>query len=221
MGGGKRMTDSALINILLVDDHAMVREGLATFLETFPDLNLIGAARNGHEAIAFCQHTQPDVILMDLMMPIMDGVSTIEVIHREHPGIRIIALTSFVEDSLVKRALQAGAISYILKDVSASDLAKAIRAAYQGKPTLSPEATEALIHATMTPPPVDYALTEREQDVLALLVKGLENQDIAERLSIAPNTVKNHLATIFSKLGVSNRTEAALLAVRHGLVKVD
>ncbi len=212
------MADPDKIRVMLVDDHGMVRRGLAAFLSIQPDLSLVGEAANGQEAIMECERIQPDVILMDLVMPEMDGATAIKIIKERWPDVQIIALTSFPEKDLVHRALQAGAISYILKNVSANDLAKAIRSARVGQPTLAPEATQALIQASNQEPPPGHDLTPRERQVLALIVEGLSNPEIAEDLSISRSTARAHVSQILSKLGVTNRAEAITLAFRSGLV---
>lgn len=213
------MTRTHRIRVIIVDDHAMLRKGLRFFLKGFDDLELVGEATGGAEAIALCADTEPDVILMDMVMPDMDGAEATRAIRRQHPNAQVIALTSFQEQGLIERALQAGAIGYLLKNVSAEDLARAIREAFAGRSILAPEATEALIQATrQRASHPDYGLTEREQEVLALLVEGLSNADIAERLVISVATVKFHVRGILAKLGVANRAEAVALAWRENLV---
>lgn len=214
------MTDfrSPPIRVILVDDHQMVRKGLALFLKAFDDLELVGEAGSGSEAIQLCSEVLPDVVLMDLAMPGMDGVDTTRAIRKDFPQIQVIALTSFTEGNLVKNALNAGAIAYLLKDVSAEELAQAIRAAHTGQATLSPDATQALVQSSNQPRVPGQDLTEREREVLALLVEGLNNTQIAEKLSVSPSTIKSHVSSILSKLGVANRTEAVTLAFRHNLV---
>lgn len=212
------MSESKPIRVLLVDDHAVVRSGLAGFLLAFDDLKLVGEAASGEEAVSLCRQVQPDVVLMDLMMPGMDGAEATRAIRERCPDIKVIVLTSFQEEELVQRALQAGAISYLLKNVSVDELADAIRAAVAGQPTLAPEATQALIHATTKPPDPEIGLTSREREVLALMVQGLSNPDIAGRLVLSRSTVKFHVSSILLKLGVSGRTEAVAFALQHHLV---
>lgn len=226
-GGRKRMwtgnptvTEAQAIRVMLVDDHAVVRSGLSAFLTAFDDLQLVGEAADGNEAIALCNRAQPDVILMDLVMPRKDGATATREIREKFPNVQIIALTSFKEDELVQNALLAGAIGYLLKNVGADDLAKAIRAAHIGRATLAPEAAEALIHTARSAgiPLPGHDLTEREREVLALMVEGLNNTEISERLIVSKSTVKFHVSNILSKLHVSSRTEAVALALQKNLV---
>jgi NarL family two-component system response regulator LiaR len=212
------MPKSDSIRVLIVDDHDMVRSGLAVFLEAFDDLELAGEATNGVEAVRQCLDIHPDVVLMDLVMPEMDGVAATRAIRREDPDIQVLALTSFDDQHLVQGALRAGAIGYLLKNTPIDELASAIRAAHAGKSTLAPEALKALLEASTQPLEPDYGLTDREQEVLALIVEGLTNPEIGERLVIGLSTVKTHVSNILSKLGVSNRVEAASLALEHSLV---
>jgi len=206
------------IRILLVDDHTMVRRGLATFLKVFDDLQLAGEAENGVEAIKRCAEILPDVVLMDMVMPEMDGVSATRAIHQQFPMVQVIALTSFKEGELIQNALEAGAIGYLLKDVTADELARAIRAANSGRATLSAEAAQALVQNANQPPAPGLDLTERERAVLGLMIEGLNNTQIAGRMSVSPSTIKSHVSNILSKLGVASRTEAVTLALRHKLV---
>ena len=209
---------SQSIRVMLVDDHTMVRRGLAAFLMVFDDLKLVGEAENGEDAIRLCAEILPDVVLMDMVMPGMDGVSTTRAILQQFPSVRVLALTSFKEGDLIQKALEAGAIGYLLKDVSADELSQAIRAAHAGRATLSPDVAQVIVHAAGQPPGPGLDLTEREREVLTLLVEGLNNTQIAGRLTVSPSTVKSHVSNILSKLGVSSRTEAVTLALRHGLV---
>ncbi|GAP09013.1 two component transcriptional regulator, LuxR family [Bellilinea caldifistulae] len=213
------MSESAPIRVMLVDDHAVVRSGLSAFLMAFDDLELVGEAENGLQAVQRAAAFQPDVILMDLVMPEMDGAAATRLIREAHPHIQVIALTSFREDALVQAALQAGAISYLLKNVSADDLAQAIRAAHAGRSTLAPEAAQVLIQAATRPPVPAFELTDRERDVLIWMVRGLSNNEIAAKLVVSPSTVKFHVSNILSKLGVSSRTEAVAFALQQRLVE--
>ena len=206
------------IRVMLVDDHTMVRKGLATFLKVFDDLELAGEADGGQAAIKLCGEVLPDVVLMDMVMPDMDGAAATRIIRQMYPQVQVIALTSFKEGELIKKALESGAIAYLLKDVSADDLARAIRAAYAGRSTLSPEAAQALVQVTSQPPVPGLDLTEREREVLALMVEGLNNTQIAGRLTVSPSTIKSHVSNVLSKLGVASRTEAVTLALRSRII---
>jgi len=214
------MNISPTIKVMLVDDHNVVRSGLATFLRAYDDLELVGEARNGLEAINLCRQKKPDVILMDLMMPEMDGVTATRAILGDYPDIKIIAMTSFEEEYLVQGVLAAGAISYLLKNVTADELVKAIRAASAGKSTLSPEAVKALIHATRPTEHPWLDLTEREMEVLNLVVQGKSNQQIAEAMFLSLATVKAHISNILSKLQVSSRAEAIAYAIKNKIVSL-
>jgi NarL family two-component system response regulator LiaR len=211
------MNEPTPIRVMIVDDHALVRGGLRVFLLAFDDLELVGEAASGEEALRLCKQLQPDVVLMDLVMPGMDGVAATRAIRERWPQIQVVALTSFWDEELVQGALQAGAISYLLKDVSADGLADGIRQAHAGRPTLAPEAAQVLIQATRKPPGPGHDLSDREREVLALMVEGLSNLEIAERLVVSQATVKFHVSNILSKLGVDSRTEAVILALQHNL----
>jgi NarL family two-component system response regulator LiaR len=209
---------SPRIRVLIVDDHPMVRRGLATFLKVYDDLELAGEAAGGLEAIQLCAELRPDVVLMDMAMPEMDGAAATRLIRKQSEAVHVIMLTSFKDEILIQSALQAGAIGYLLKDVSSDELAQAIRAAYAGRTTLSPGVAEAMVHAAGQPPKPGLDLTERERMVLALMVEGLNNTQIAEKLSVSPSTIKSHVSNILTKLGVAGRTEAVTLALRNGLI---
>lgn len=211
------MDGPARIRVMIVDDHAVVRSGLAAFLLAFDDLELAGEAGGGKEAVQVCQQIKPDVVLMDLVMPDMDGATATRYIRQTCPHVQVIALTSFREEELVQGVLKAGAIGYLLKNVSADDLASAIRSAYAGRPTLAPEAAQVLIEATVSPQtaPAGADLTEREREVLKLMVEGLTNNQIAERLVVSRSTVKFHVSSILSKMNVASRTEAVAFALQN------
>ena len=210
------MIESESIRVLIADDHDMLREGLAAFLRAYDDLQLVGEAANGADAIRMCRDLEPDVVLMDLIMPGMDGVTAIQVIHERQPDIQVVVLSSFSDQELVKAALRAGAIGYLLKNVSASRLAEAIRAAHSGLPILSPEISRSFIGLPDDAQvPIGNQLTQRETEVLSLMMAGLSNAEIAQRLTISTYTVKNHVSGILVKMGVSNRTEAVSKALRR------
>jgi two-component system, NarL family, response regulator LiaR len=208
------------IRVLIVDDHAVVRSGLSAFLSVYDDLELVGEAAGGLQAVESCARACPDVVLMDLVMPGMDGAAATKAIRQACPQIQVLALTSFKEDDLVRAALQAGAIGYLLKNISGDELAAAIRAAFAGRPTLAPEATQALIHVATAAKeePVGADLTKRELEMLRMMVEGMSNPDIAQKLFLSRSTVKFHVSNILMKLGAAGRTEAVSIALRSGLV---
>lgn len=206
------------IRLLLVDDHAVVRQGLRMFLSLDPDFEIVGEATDGHAALKLARELQPDVVLMDLLMPGMDGIEATGILRREMPDIEVIALTSVLEDSSVVGAIRAGAIGYLLKDTEANELIRAIKAAAEGQVQLSPQAAARLMREVRAPESPE-ALTERETEVLRLLAQGQSNKEIARELSIGEKTVKTHVSSILGKLNVSSRTQAALYAVRIGLVE--
>ena len=212
------MNEMNPIRVMIVDDHDMVRRGLAAYLEDEPGLELAGEAGDGREAVQICDQVRPDVVLMDLVMPELSGAEATRIIRDRWPQVQVIALTSFQEKDLVQDALGAGAISYLLKNVSGQDLVEAIRAAHEGRSTLAPEAVQALIRPATQKPDPGYDLTPRERDVLALLVEGFTNAEIAGRLGVSRSTVKVHMSNILSKLGVSSRGEAIGVAIRHQLI---
>jgi len=206
------------IRVLLVDDHAVVRSGLTKFLMVNKDLELVGEACDGAEALQMVPLHKPDVILMDLMMPGMDGITATREIHQKFPQVRVIALTSFSEQNMVQGALQAGAAGYLQKNVTAAELGNAIRSAYAGKMTLSPEAAQVLANSVVQPQISGNSITDRERDVLRCIVDGLNNNEIAEKLFISLGTVKFHVSNIFQKLGVDSRVEVVKTAIEQKLV---
>lgn len=214
------MSNVTAIRILLVDDYAVVRSGLAAFLTAFDDLALVGEAADGEEAVRLCEQLAPDVVLMDIVMPGMDGLTATRLIRQRCPQTQVLMLTSFPEDELIQCALKAGAIGYLLKNVHMKELAAAVRAAHHGRLTLAPEATQSLMHATThrEVPVPGNDLTERERDVLYYLVRGMENNKIAELLLLSHSTVKFHVSNILSKLHATSRTKAVIIALEHKLV---
>jgi len=211
------MTQDSPIRVMIVDDHLMVRDGLKVFLSVYDDLDVVGEASDGQAALEVCRQVRPDVVLMDIVMPIMDGPTATRVLRRECPTVQVIALTSFAEKELVQQAIQSGAIAYVLKDVDPDKLADAIRDAHMGKGTIDTSAAKLLLE-TEEKPAHDYDLTSREREILALIVSGKTNGEIAEQLTLSVGTVRFHVSNILSKLGVSNRTEAVSLALQQGLI---
>jgi DNA-binding NarL/FixJ family response regulator len=210
------------IRILVVDDHSVVRQGLKMFLGLDPDLEVVGEAEDGADAIRQCRALSPDVVLMDMLMPVMDGIAATAAIRLEMPDTEVIALTSVLEDEAVIGAVKAGAIGYLLKDTQADELRRAIKAAAAGQVQLSPAAAARLMREVRTPElPAADSLTERENDVLKLLAQGKANKEIARDLVIGEKTVKTHVSNILSKLGVQSRTQAALYAAQNGLAELS
>jgi NarL family two-component system response regulator LiaR len=206
--------------VLITDDHGVVRQGLRMFLSLDPDFEVVGEASNGEEALAMARELRPDVVLMDLLMPVMDGISATEKIRAELPDVEVIALTSVLEDASVTGAVRAGAIGYLLKDTDSEELSRAIKAAAAGRVHLAPEAAARLMREVRAPESPE-ALTDREAEVLRLLARGKANKQIASSLYVSEKTVKAHVSSILMKLGVQSRTQAALYAVRTGLVSID
>ena len=209
-----------VVRVLIVDDHSVVRRGLRMFLEDDPEIEIVGEARDGAEAVAQAQALTPDVVLMDLLMPVMDGITATGVIRRELPETEVIALTSVLEDASVTGAVSAGAIGYLLKDTRSDELCRAIKAAAAGQVQLSPGAAARLLREVRAPDSPE-ALTQRETDVLRLLTEGKSNRQIAADLGVGENTVRTHVSSILAKLGVQSRTQAALYAAQIGLATLD
>ncbi len=212
-----QLTDREIIRVLIIDNHEMVRRGLSLFLGRFDDLLLIGETTLSDDIIQICADLQPHVVLIDIAPQVMDMI-TIRAIKQAYPAIQIAVLTTLSDTQSITSAIQAGATSYLLKNVSDDQLANAIRATYQGQRVLSPEATQTLVNAVIRPSEVKYRLTEREIEVLALIAEGLNNREIAEKLFVSRSTVKYHISGIFAKLNVSNRSEAIALALKHKLI---
>jgi NarL family two-component system response regulator LiaR len=213
------MVEPNVIRVLIVDDHALVRFGIRHYLLAFDWIETVGEAENGAEAVEFCATHEVDVVLMDMMMPVMDGSEATKHIMTLDKPIAVIALTSFHEQNLVEDAVKAGATSYLLKNVSAEELSVAIRDAHSGRSILAPEATEALMAATRRRPEIGYDLTDRELETLMLVAQGCSNHEIADKMSVTVRTVTFHLTNIFTKLGVRNRVEAVTFALEHHLVE--
>jgi len=209
---------SGPITVAIVDDHLLVRSGLEAVLALFDDIRLVAEADNGADGVAACRREHPDVVLMDLVMPDMNGVEATRRVLEACPGTRVVALTSFSDEGLIEDTLRAGAIGYLMKNVSADQLADAIRAAHAGRSTLAPEAADVLVRAVSAPKGTGDNLSQREREVLVLMAEGLTNADIAARLVIGVSTVKTHVSSVIAKLGVATRTEACSVAIRRGLV---
>lgn len=212
------MAESKPIRVMIVDDHDVVRRGLSVFLKAFPDLQLVAEAANGKDAVRLCTEHQPDVILMDLIMPVMDGLQATRLIREQHPTARIIALTSVKDDRMVQETLRAGAIGYLSKDTSIDELGTAIRTAHAGKPAIGMDALQSLVNASAQPMAVKFDLTGRELEILSLMAKGLNNPEIASHLGVSRSTIKSHVSNLLAKMGVSSRTEAVALGVQRGLI---
>jgi NarL family two-component system response regulator LiaR len=214
------MTEKNIIKVLIADDHPLVRHGLKTYFKACDDIYLVGEAENGVEAIEICGKHQPDVVLMDVQMPELNGVETTSNILKKWPNIKVIILTSFVDKELIENSLKAGALSYLLKNESGEKIVKVIRDAHQGKSNLSSEATQIMISEVRNPLSKRFKLTKREKEILSLMVEGLSNKEIANRLTLSTSTIQFHVTNILSKLGVSKRTEAIYLALKQKLVKL-
>jgi len=207
-----------VIRLVIADDHPVVRGGLAQLVSGFDDVELVGQAADGAEAVALCAERSPDVVLMDLEMPVLDGIEATRRIRAESPGVAVVVLTSFSDRERILRALDAGAAGYLLKDADPAELARAVRAAARGDAPLDPKAARALLSARTEGSPGD-ALSEREREVLLMVAEGLPNKLIARRLEISEKTVKAHLTSVFRRIGVTDRTQAALWAERNGLTR--
>jgi NarL family two-component system response regulator LiaR len=218
------MSEKERIRVLIADDHAVVREGLRLLINSEPGMEVVGQAADGVEAVLAARSLQPDVILLDLVMPRKNGIEAISEIRQEKPTARILVLTSFAEDDKVFPAIKAGALGYLLKDSSPNELLQALRDTYRGESSLHPTIARKLIRELNQPsdlPPAAEPLTEREVEVLKLVAQGLPNQEIAEKLSLSERTVRSHVSNILDKLHLANRTQAALYAVREGLAGLD
>jgi len=206
------------IRVMAVDDHEIFRGGIRFMMLAFDDIELVAEAHDGAEALQLCGQVHPDVVLMDIMMSAMDGIEATKEIRQRYPGVQVLALTSFYDRDLVKRAMQAGAIGYLLKGIPKDKLAEAIRSAHACQPTLAMEALEALVQASDSSHKVGGDLSQREREVLQYLAEGLSNAEIADRLVVSLGAAKYHVGNILSKLGVTNRTEAVAVALQHDLV---
>lgn len=214
------MTETEKIRLLLVDDHTVVRQGLNMVLSLEPDLEVVGEAGNGQEAVEWVAKLEPQVVLMDLLMPVMDGVSAIRAIKQNYSEIEVVALTSVLEDRLVIDAVEAGAAGYLLKESGPAELVEAIRAAAKGEVRLHPKAQQRLVKEVRTPE-MRESLTERETETLRFVAKGHANKEIAELMGVSEVTIKTHVSSVLSKLNLSSRTQAALFALKEGLVGLE
>jgi len=214
------MTEKNKIKVMVVDDHPLVRHGIKTVFEAYDDIEMVAEAENGKEALEICEKCKPDIVIMDMVMPILDGAeATVQLIKR-FPDIKVIALTSFNDKDLIKKSLKAGAVNFILKNISGAKLVKVIKDVYRGKFVLSPHATKILLTELREKTDDNIKLTKREKEILALIVEGLSNKEISKRLFLSNSTIQFHVSNILSKLGVSKRTEAAYLALKQKLVEL-
>jgi NarL family two-component system response regulator LiaR len=212
------MSEPGCIRVMTVDDHEILRSGIRFSLLAFKDLELVAEAHSGAEALKLCEEAQPDVVLMDMLMPVMNGVEATQAIRSQYPEVQVVVLTSFYDRDLVRRAMQAGAVGYLVKGVSADELAQAIRAAHAGRSILAAEALQALVQDVESVPKPGVDLSQRELEVLALMAEGLSNAEIAQRLTISISTVKYHVRGILSKLRAGSRAEAVAVALQHDLI---
>lgn len=215
------MPEADKIRLLIVDDHKVVRNGLRTFISLYDEIEIVSEAKNGRQAIERCAQFQPDVVLMDLVMPVMDGPTATRHIRERFPAIQVVALTSFQEEEYVSQAMSAGAIGYLYKDVAEEELIHAIRAAKEGRSVLAPEAMQALVKqagAQENNPQVE-SLTPREEEILTLVAQGMTNPEIAEHLVLSPSTVSFHMNNILGKMQVHTRSEAVSLAIQNGIIQ--
>ena len=214
------MTEKIKIKVMVVDDHPLVRHGMKTVFEAYDDIDLVAEAENGKEALEKCEKYKPDIVIMDMVMPILDGAEATSLLVKRFPDIKVIALTSFNDKDLIKKSLKAGAVNFLLKNISGAKLVKTIKDVYIGKFVLSPHATKILLTELREKADENIKLTKREKEILALIVEGLSNKEIAKRLFLSNSTIQFHVSNVLSKLGVSKRTEAAYLALKQKLVEL-